>query len=120
VSNWISSAIDKIIDLYDAWQNGDKTVTTEGMTINIVPPGQPGNPAPTPTPPPLSPNAGKTVDEILTTKKGSITKVKLPKGTPSWNNIRGMTWEDVEKAAKAGRTGFKTIKKLLDREKYNR
>jgi len=31
-----------------------------------------------------------------------------------------MTWEEVEKDADAGRTGFKTIKKLLSREDYNR
>jgi RHS repeat-associated protein len=55
----------QIIDLYDAWQHGDKTVTTEGMTILIGSPGQPGDPAPTPKTTPIPPSDARAAAERL-------------------------------------------------------
>jgi hypothetical protein len=41
-------------------------------------------------------NAGKTVAEILRNKKASIKSAALPKGSPSWEEILEMQWEEIE------------------------
>jgi hypothetical protein len=35
--------------------------------------------------------AGKTMAEILTTKRGNITKARLEPGSPSWDDILHLT-----------------------------
>jgi hypothetical protein len=64
--------------------------------------------------------AGLTVEEILKMKKGSIKNADLPEGSPSWNSIMKMTWEQIEAAAKAKQIGFQTIKKLLTDSRFDR
>jgi len=58
--------------------------------------------------------SGKTtVREILNGVKGSVKNAALPKGSPSWDEILDMTWDDILEAAKSGQSGYKTMKKLL-------
>jgi hypothetical protein len=60
------------------------------------------------------------VEQILKTKKGSIKNADLPEGSPSWNSIMKMSWEQIEAAAKAKQPGFQTIKKLLTDGRFDR
>jgi hypothetical protein len=65
--------------------------------------------------------AGKTVAEILTKhKKASIKDAPLDPGSPSWDDIANMTWEELVKRAKKRETGYKTIKKLLGNQEYDK
>ncbi len=68
----------------------------------------------------MADHAGKTVAEILTEKKASIRDAALPPGSPSWDEILDLTWEEVVKAAKRRTSGYKTIKKLLGNKEYDK
>ena len=57
--------------------------------------------------------AGMTVDEILRLKRGAILRAPLQKGSPSWDDIRHLTWEEVVDRQKRRVNGFKTFYKLL-------
>ena len=61
----------------------------------------------------MSQNRGRTVRDILTEKLGSIRRAPLDKGSPSWNAILDMMWEEVIVRADADEPGFRTFKKLL-------
>ena len=63
--------------------------------------------------------AGQKVSEILRQKRGDIMKAKLPKGSPRWEEVRGMTWEQINKGAGDNRPGFKTIRKLLSDRRFD-
>jgi len=65
-------------------------------------------------------NAGKTVGEILKDKKAGIKTAELEEGSPSWDDILNLTWEDIVKAAKKREPGFKTFKKLLSQGEYDK
>jgi len=65
-------------------------------------------------------NAGKVVGEILQGKKGSIRQAPLEPGSPSWNEIDFLTWEDVVTKAAADEPGFRTIKKLLGDKRFDK
>jgi hypothetical protein len=64
--------------------------------------------------------AGLSVRQILGLKKASVRNARLPAGTPSWDEIADMTWEEIDSAARASRTGFKTIRKLLSDSRFDR
>jgi hypothetical protein len=64
--------------------------------------------------------AGKTVAEILAGKKGSVRDARLPPGSPSWDDILDLAWEDVVQRAKRRIRGYKTIKKLLGNREYDK
>jgi len=68
----------------------------------------------------MSRYAGKTVAEILIHKKGSVKDAALDPSSPSWDEILHDTWEEIEAGAKAGRPGYKTIKKLLGSREYDK
>jgi hypothetical protein len=65
-------------------------------------------------------NAGKSVGEILLGKKGSVRNAPLERGSPSWDEIERMTWEEVTEKAEADVPGFKTIKKLLGDKRFDK
>jgi hypothetical protein len=65
-------------------------------------------------------NAGKTVDEILKGKKGSIKDAPLDEGAPSWAEIRNLKWEDIVKGAQQGKRGYRTFKKLLEQQRFDK
>jgi hypothetical protein len=56
----------QVIDLYEAVEEGKESITLDdGHTIQIVAPGQPGNPAPTPKVTPIPPSEVKAAAERL-------------------------------------------------------
>jgi hypothetical protein len=65
-------------------------------------------------------NAGKTVAEILQTKQGSIKNAPLPPGSPSWDDIMSLSWEEIVEKDRQGVPGFATFKKLLERKRFNK
>ncbi len=65
-------------------------------------------------------HAGRTVAEILKDKRGSIKNAPLDPGSPSWDSILEMTWEEIEERADKGEPGFKTIKKLLKERRFDK
>ncbi len=64
--------------------------------------------------------AGKTVSEILKSKKGNIKCASLDPGSPSWDEILHLTWEEIQASAKQGKPGYKTFKKLLGSREYDK
>jgi hypothetical protein len=68
----------------------------------------------------MSDNAGKTVVEILRDKRGSIKSVPLPRGSPSWDDIMHLTWEEVVARAQKRDRGFGTFKKLLLDQRFDK
>jgi hypothetical protein len=65
-------------------------------------------------------NAGKTVAEILKTKRGNIKTVPLEENSPSWAEILHLTWEEIEERADRNEPGFRTFKKLLERKRFDK
>jgi hypothetical protein len=68
----------------------------------------------------MSKYAGKTVAEILKGKKASIKTASLDPGSPSWDAMLPLLWEEVQARAKQNQTGYKTIKKLLGSAEYDK
>ena len=65
-------------------------------------------------------NAGKTVAEILKTKRASIKRAPLEKGSPSWDDILHLTWEEIVENHNRRVRGFKTFHKLLKQQEYDK
>jgi hypothetical protein len=68
----------------------------------------------------MADHTGKTVKEILAGKKASVRDARLPAGSPSWDDILGLAWEEIVERAKRRLPGYKTIKKLLGSREYNK
>jgi hypothetical protein len=68
----------------------------------------------------MSHDAGKTVAEILKGKRASIKNAALGDGSPSWDDIMDLPWEEIEARAKRGEPGFKTFHKLLKQKRFNK
>jgi hypothetical protein len=68
----------------------------------------------------MSDNTGKTVAEILRGKKASIRSAPLEEGSPGWDDILDMTWEDVVDRARRRAKGFRTIRKLLSDNRFDK
>jgi hypothetical protein len=64
--------------------------------------------------------AGLRVSEILRLKKGSVRQAPLPDGSPSWSEFEGMMWEEIEEGARQNLPGFKTVRKLLSDQRFDR
>ncbi len=64
--------------------------------------------------------AGKTVSQILQGKQGHIKNVPLPKGAPSWDDIRSLTWEEIVKRARKRERGFRVFRKLLIDQRFDK
>ena len=60
------------------------------------------------------------VRDILKGKRGSIKNAALPQGSPTWVDVQDLTWEEVEDGASQGKTGFRTIKKLLSDSRFDK
>jgi hypothetical protein len=65
-------------------------------------------------------NAGKTVAEILKDKRASIKNAPLESGSPSWDEILDLTWEEIEDRADRDDPGFRTFKKLLQGKRFDK
>jgi hypothetical protein len=68
----------------------------------------------------MSKNAGKTVAEILRGKRGNIKRAPLEPGSPSWDDILHLTWEEIEERAQRRETGFDTFRKLLTDGRFDK
>jgi hypothetical protein len=60
------------------------------------------------------------VRDILRRKRGSIRTAALDPGSPSWDDILHLTWEEITQRAKNREPGFKTFKKLLSAGEYDK
>ena len=58
--------------------------------------------------------------DILKLKKASIKQAQLPKGSPNWEEISEMIWEEIEANANVNLTGFKAIRKLLSDRRFDK
>jgi len=63
---------------------------------------------------------GTKVKDILKGKKGSIKNAPLGPGAPSWEDVEGMSWGDIEQRAKTNTPGYKTLKKLLSDKRFDK
>jgi len=63
---------------------------------------------------------GKTVAEILKTKKARIMKAPLDPGSPSWDDIMHLTWEEIEERHRRREPSFKTFHKLLKEKRFDK
>lgn len=68
----------------------------------------------------MAANAGKTIAEILKTKRASIKRARLEKGSPSWDDILHLTWEELVEKQQRRVRGFKTFYKLLQQKEYDK
>jgi hypothetical protein len=68
----------------------------------------------------VSKNRGKTVAEILKGKLGSIKTAPLDPGSPSWDDILHMTWEELCQRARRREPGFHTFRKLLTNGRFDK
>jgi hypothetical protein len=60
------------------------------------------------------------VGDVLRTKKRSVTSAPLPRGSPPWSELVTMTWEQVEEGARQNLLGYKTVRKLLTDQRFDR
>ena len=67
----------------------------------------------------MAKNTGKTVAQILQGKQGWIRGVPLDSGSPSWDDILDLTWEEVEENARRRESGFQTFRKQLTNGRFN-
>jgi len=63
---------------------------------------------------------GQRVADILRRKKASIKQARLPPGSPAWDVFMEMTWEQIEAGARANRSGFKVVHKLLTDKRFDK
>jgi hypothetical protein len=68
----------------------------------------------------MADNSGKTVREILKGKQGGIKTAPLDPGSPSWDEILDLSWEEIVDRAKRRVPGYKTLKKLLSDKEYDK
>ena len=64
--------------------------------------------------------AGMRVRDILHLKKASIKDAPLPAGSPGWAQMETMMWEEIESGAAGNRPGFKTVRKLLSDQRFDK
>lgn len=64
--------------------------------------------------------SGMTVREILKNKKGRIKHAPLEEGSPSWDDILDLTWEEIEERHQRREPGFKTFHKLLKEKRFDK
>jgi hypothetical protein len=62
----------------------------------------------------------ETVSDILKRKQGRIKNAPLPPGSPSWDEILDLTWEEIKERAIQRTKGFKTFRKLLSDPEYDK
>jgi len=69
----------------------------------------------------MTPNEDhETVQEIRRRKRGLIKDAALEPGSPTWDDILDLAWEEVVARAKAREPGFRTFKKLLGKSEYDK
>ena len=53
-------------------------------------------------------------------KKAGIKRAALDPGSPSWDDIMHLNWEEIERRADARERGFKTFRKLLKDGRFDK
>lgn len=66
------------------------------------------------------PDNDERVRDILKRKRGGIRQAPLEPGSPSWDDILNLRWEEIVTRADADEPGYRTIKKLLGGGRFNR
>jgi hypothetical protein len=69
---------------------------------------------------PVADYAGMTVAEILLLKRAAIKNAPLEEGSPGWDDIMDLTWEEIVKRQKRREPGFKTFHKLLKDTRFDK
>jgi hypothetical protein len=64
--------------------------------------------------------AGMRVVEILRLKKASVRSAPLPSGCPSWAELEPLFWEQIDDGARQNQPGFRTVRKLLTDQRFDR
>jgi len=65
-------------------------------------------------------DADETVSQILRRKKASIKNAELEEGAPSWEEILDLPFTEIERRARRGLPGYRTIRKLLTDRRFDR
>ncbi len=65
-------------------------------------------------------DADETVSQILRRKKASIKNAELEEGAPSWEEILDLPFTEIERRARGGLSGYRTIRKLLTDRRFDR
>jgi len=65
-------------------------------------------------------NAGRTVREILERKQMSVVRAPLPPGSPAWEDIMEVTWEEIDRRARRREPGYSTIRKMLSDRRFDK
>ncbi len=65
-------------------------------------------------------DADETVSQILRRKKASIKNAELEEGAPSWEEILDLPFTEIERGARRGLPGYRTIRKLLTDRRFDR
>ena len=65
-------------------------------------------------------NEGKSIDEILIGKMGSVRRAPLPPGFPGWDAVATMKWEEIVRRAQANEPGFRELRKLLSDKRFDK
>jgi hypothetical protein len=68
----------------------------------------------------LADYSGMTVAEILKLKRAGILRAPLDAGSPSWDEILHLSWEEIEQKQKRREPGFKTFHKLLKEKRFDK
>jgi hypothetical protein len=63
---------------------------------------------------------GMTAAEILKMKRGAIKRAPLETGSPSWDDIMHLTWEEIDARARRRERGFRTFRKLLKEARFDK
>ena len=63
---------------------------------------------------------GRRVIDILQLEKGSVRTAPLPTGALPWAELEQLTWEQVEEGAARNAPGFRTVRKLLTDQRFDR
>jgi hypothetical protein len=61
-----------------------------------------------------------TVEDILKKKKGGIKNAPLEPGSPSWDDIMHLTWDEIDARAIRRVRGFRTFRKLLNETRFDK
>lgn len=62
----------------------------------------------------------ETVGDILRRKRASIRQAALDPGSPSWDDIAGLTWAELTARSRRREVGYKTFRKLLSERRYDK
>jgi hypothetical protein len=62
----------------------------------------------------------ETVGEILRRKQVSIKNAHLEEGAPTWQDILDLPFKEIDRRARQGLPGYRTIRKLLTDCRFDR